>query len=176
MVAGRSLGDCLWRTGIVAVHYLLGWAMGFFDWPDVCPTSTGSWRHWSMVSCSCAPAGSCVGTMAGVLARPCSSQGSHCRAGADPASHRDWLKPSIAMARRTAGWIELVIGVVASPGGSSRDALVNAVSDATVAAGWAWGHDLRRQFECTYLESLHRPHVVASVAPPHCMLNSLLSG
>ena len=82
--AGWSWGRRWWQAALwaivcgelaLAVHYLLGWAIGFFDWSDVCPTSTGSWRHWGMVSCWVSQVGSCVGPTAGVLPRPCSCQG-----------------------------------------------------------------------------------------------------
>ena len=66
-----------------------------------------------MVSCWVSQVGSCVGPTAGVLPRPCSCQGGLI---AEPVMNllpaRDWLRPSDAVALRTAGWIELVIGVV----------------------------------------------------------------
>ena len=110
MVAGRSLGDCLRR---MAVHYLLGWAIGFFDWSDVLSN-----LYWFVAALG---DGLLLGVAGWVMRR---TDGWGFAASllvpggliAEPVMNllpaRDWLRPSDAVALRTAGWIELVIGVV----------------------------------------------------------------
>ena len=120
--AGWSWGRRWWQAALwaivcgelaLAVHYLLGWAIGFFDWSDVLSN-----LYWFVVALG---DGLLLGVAGWVMRR---TDGWGFAASllvpggliAEPVMNllpaRDWLRPSDAVALRTAGWIELVIGVV----------------------------------------------------------------